>query len=262
MGRAVSIEEFARVCLELERRGAANANIVTGSHAIPAIAAGLRRAREKGFTLPVVWNSSAYETVEALMLLDNGDPETRLVDIWLPDLKTQDGGLSRRYFAAPDYPAKAAAAILFMLERTPLVWEGTPCASALKQGVIIRHLALPGMLAETRGALKWFAENARGRALLSLMTQYTPVIRHETKDGSGPAPQRYLDEAENTALLALLDEFGIDDGYVQDLAPDDGWLPDFNRTNPFSPALSVPVWHWKTGFVPAPSPQGNVKKQQ
>jgi putative pyruvate formate lyase activating enzyme len=248
LGRTVTAREFAEICRELERRGAANINIVTGSHAIPAIAEGLRAARDAGLALPVLWNSSAYETVEALNLLDHGNPENRLVDIWLPDLKTLDGELARRYFASPDYPETAVKAIRFMLESAPLEWVGVPFESALKRGVIIRHLVLPGNLDATRDVLRWFAENARDRALLSLMTQYTPLAKNAARL-SAEIPDRYLSEKENAAVLAMLDGFGIEDGFVQDLVPDDEWLPDFAKKNPFG--SSVPIWHWANGMIPA-----------
>jgi putative pyruvate formate lyase activating enzyme len=249
LGQAVTKFEFAEICRELERRGAANINIVTGSHVIPAIEEGLRAARDAGLTLPVLWNSSAYETVEALRLLDGGN---RLVDIWLPDLKTLDSELARRYFTAPDYPEMAVKAIRFMLDRAPLEWEGVPFESALKRGVIIRHLVLPGTLDATQDVLRWFAENARDRALLSVMTQYTPP----TKNPAHPTeiPDRYLAKKENAAVLALLDRFGIENGFVQDLVPDDEWLPDFTQKNPFGSTLSVPVWHWTSGIAPIQEP--------
>jgi putative pyruvate formate lyase activating enzyme len=247
MGREAGLEEFAEVCRELHRRGAANINIVTGSHAIPAIAAGLQTARDAGITLPVLWNSSAYETVEALTLLDGeyGGHTHRLVDVWLPDLKTLDGDAARRYLATPDYPDTAVKAIRFMMDKAPLEWEGLPFESALLRGVIIRHLVLPGAPASTEGVLRWFAENARGRALLSLMTQYTPV----SADNNALIPDTYLSEEETAAVLEMLAEFGIDEGFVQEPVQDDAWLPDFDRMNPFASALSVPVWHWKCGMV-------------
>jgi putative pyruvate formate lyase activating enzyme len=248
MGRAVGLEEFAGICRELQRRGAANINIVTGSHAIPAIARGLQAAREAGLTLPVLWNSSAYETVEALSLLDGGSEydgghEHRLIDVWLPDLKTLNEGVAQRYLTAPSYPDTAAAAIRFMMDRAPLEWQGVPFASALLRGVVVRHLVLPGELASTREVLRWFAENARTRALLSLLTQYTPVLQ----DKSAPIPDAFLSEKENAAVLEMLDEFGIDEGFVQEPIPDNDWLPDFDKTNPFASELSLPVWHWKNG---------------
>jgi putative pyruvate formate lyase activating enzyme len=252
MGRAVTQAEFAEMCRELQRRGAANINIVTGSHAIPAIAEGLQTAREAGLTLPVLWNSSAYETTKALALLDGGGEHSgcvrgggkhRLVDIWLPDLKTLDGEVAKRYLTAPDYPATAVKAIRFMMDRAPLEWQGVPFESALLRGVIIRHLVLPGELASTREVLRWFAENARGRALLSLMTQYTPVQAAK----NAPIPDTYLGARENAAVLEMLSEFAIDEGFVQESVQDDSWLPDFDKINPFSSTLSVPVWHWKHG---------------
>jgi putative pyruvate formate lyase activating enzyme len=244
MGRAVTVAEFAGICIALQRRGAANINIVTGSHAIQAIAEGLQAAREAGLILPVLWNSSAYETTDALKLLDDGRTH-RLVDVWLPDLKTLDEGVARRYLTAPDYPDTAVKAIRFMMDNAPLEWQGTPFKSALLRGVMIRHLVLPGELASTRDVLRWFAENARSRALLSLMTQYTPVARDETT----PIPAGYLSKRENAAVLEMLDEFGIDEGFVQEPIQDDAWLPDFDRINPFASSLSVPVWHWKCGIV-------------
>lgn len=105
MGRAVTEQEFIELCLTLQEAGAKNINIVTGSHAVPALGAGLRAAKQHGLTIPVVWNSSAYETAEALESIAD------TVDGWLPDLKTLNPETSRRVFAAPDYPEQACAAI-------------------------------------------------------------------------------------------------------------------------------------------------------
>jgi putative pyruvate formate lyase activating enzyme len=235
-GRIVSDEEFTAICLALKEAGAANINIVTGSHAIPAIARGLTLARRRGVDLPVLWNSSAYETPESLALLDP------LPDIFLPDLKTLSPALAKKYFGAPDYGEAATRAIGFMLNHTPLIFEG----EALKRGVIIRHLILPGELESTRLVLKWFAENAKGRALLSLMSQYTPVETVPAVD----IPRRALSEDEYAEVLRYLDDFQIDDGYIQELIPGSDWLPDFERQNPFSSALSTPIWHWRSPTSP------------
>jgi putative pyruvate formate lyase activating enzyme len=223
MGRPVETGEFARICLALEKREAENINIVTGSHAAPALAAGIDAARAGGLTIPVLWNSSAYETIGALELLRDR------IDGWLPDLKTLDSGLAARFFRAPGYPEYAAAAITRMMEYRP-------------RHVIIRHLVLPGHLESTREVLRWFAEHAAGRARLSLMTQYTPV-------GSGDMPGRYVEQNEFETILRWLEDFGIEDGFYQELHTGSGWLPDFTRQNPFSSDLSAPVWHWKEGFV-------------
>jgi putative pyruvate formate lyase activating enzyme len=234
MGRAVGTEELIRICAALREKGAENINVVTGSHVVPALALALETARSRGLTLPVFWNSSAYESPAALALLENA------VDGYLPDLKSLDPVLSGRLFNAPDYPQRAEAAIRRMMEHRKLRYRG----GVMVSGVIVRHLVLPGHLESTRQVLRWFAENCRGRALLSLMTQYTPV------KNSAEAPARYTDREEYETLLRWLEEFDIEEGFYQELTPDKGWLPDFNRPNPFSSALSEPVWHWREGFLP------------
>ncbi|MDR1747573.1 MAG: radical SAM protein [Spirochaetaceae bacterium] len=235
MGRPVSADEFSAISLRLQELGAENINIVTGSHAAPAIAGALERAKGMGLSIPVLWNSSAYETVEALDLL------VGLVDGWLPDLKTLNPSVSRKAFNAPDYPEAAAAGILRMAELCPLVIEN----GLLKSGVIMRHLALPGRIEDTRDVLEWFSRNLKGRALLSLMTQFTPVGTPPENSG---IEYRYINDAEFDRMQRLLEEFGIEDGFYQELAEDSSWLPDFNNTCPFPSALARPVWHWKTGL--------------
>jgi putative pyruvate formate lyase activating enzyme len=233
IGRTVDSDEFAAICLALQSRGAENINIVTGSHAVPAIAEGVRRARKAGLTIPCLWNSSAYEKTETLEALYG------LVDTYLPDLKTLDQGLAAKFFNAPDYPFHAEKAILKMMDMT-----------RDKHRVIIRHLVLPGFLESTKGVLRWFAENAGGRASLSLMTQYTPPRPHSQLAANVKnAPARFLNSEEYGTALAWLEEFGIEDGFYQELETGDEWLPDFERENPFSSELSVPVWHWKHGFT-------------
>jgi putative pyruvate formate lyase activating enzyme len=239
MGRKVGAEEFARICSALQARGAENINLVTGSHAAPALAAALEAARNGGLKLPVFWNSSSYEGPASLSLLENA------LDGYLPDLKTLDSSLSGRLFNAPDYPGHAQRAIRWMMASRELRFSG----GVLVSGVIIRHLVLPGCLESTRRVLRWFAEYGQGRALLSLMTQYTPV-NGGRRPGGEQAPSRQVEAGEYETLLRWLEEFDIEDGFYQELIHDDSWLPDFRRPNPFSSALSKPVWHWKEGFLP------------
>jgi putative pyruvate formate lyase activating enzyme len=254
MGKGVSREDFARICLALEERGAENINIVTGSHAIPALVAGIRHARSQGLARPVLWNSSAYESLEGLSLLND------TVDVYLPDLKTLDSALGLRFFNAPDYPVHAQRAIQYMMETRQLRFKpsrgavgepGSP-SDVLVSGVIIRHLVLPDYLEATKEALRWFAEHGRNRALLSIMTQYTPIGRNAAKKEPQPGQgrlDRYIHEKEYEQVLQWLEEFAIEEGFYQELTPDTSWLPDFNQYNPFASELSTPVWHWKKGFV-------------
>ena len=221
LGRTVSANEFTAICLALQNKGAENINIVTGSHAVPAIVQGLNTAKTAGLRIPVLWNSSGYENPEALELLDG------VVDTFLPDLKTLNSALAAQFFNAPNYPQAASRAILWMIQRKP-------------NQIIVRHLILPGYLESTRTVLRWFADNATGSALLSLMTQYTPVA----KAGNSPfRPGRFLNKQEYDTVLGWLNEYGIEDGFCQELVTGSDWLPDFTRPNPFSSDLSVAVWH-------------------
>jgi putative pyruvate formate lyase activating enzyme len=220
MGRVVDIGEFSSICLTLQKRGAENINIVTGSHGAPFLVRGIEAARGQGLSVPVLWNSSGYESLETLEIIKDS------VDLYLPDLKTLDRDLAARFFHAPDYPEAASMAILKMMDYGD---------------VILRHLVLPGCLDATREVLRWFAEHCRGQARLSLMTQYTPV--------GNEGPRNFLEPREYDRALGWLEEYGIEDGYYQEPVTDNGWLPDFNRSNPFSSVLSLPVWHWKKGFL-------------
>jgi putative pyruvate formate lyase activating enzyme len=242
LGRIVGTDEFVSICLALQDRGAENINIVTGSHAVPAIAQGLSAAKTAGLWIPVLWNSSGYESLETLELLDG------LVDTYLPDLKTLDSDLSARFFNAPDYPLAAERAILWMLR------QGRRGQCRLPYHVIIRHLILPGYLESTRAVLRWFADNAQraahggvahGGVAFSLMTQYTPVSPHSPfPTPHSLLPKRFVNKQEYDTVLGWLDEFGIEDGFCQELVTGNDWLPDFRRPNPFSSDLSVAIWHW------------------
>jgi putative pyruvate formate lyase activating enzyme len=259
MGRKISLDEFARICLYLQNAGAENINIVTGSHVIPSIAAGVKLARKEGLFIPILWNSSSYENVSALELLKH------TVSVYLPDLKTLDSDISARYFNAEDYPETTTKAILKMMDMQNLRFGKPRTKTSLgktisrpdemnhetliQSGVIIRHLVLPDHLESTRKVLHWFAEHAQGRALLSLMMQYTPVYTNDQLAMSNEQkneiiPDRYVNEKEYEIVTNWLEEYGIDDGFYQELVPDNDWLPDFNRHNPFSSELSRTLWHW------------------
>ncbi len=249
MGREISTDEFAGICLKLQEAGAENINLVTGSHHIPAIAKGLAAAKEAGLSIPVAWNSSAYESPESLMLLKG------LVDIWLPDLKTLNPMMSKSLFGAEDYPAAAKKAIRTMLSLSPLsireVSRGGETKEKMLSGVIIRHLFLPGRMDDTVLVLDYLKAHADGRACISLMSQYTPVpfeggaAELETRRTSLAAFQnRLVSTDEDARLRELIDSYCFEYLFYQDLSDDTSWLPDFRRKQPFSSALAKPVWHW------------------
>ena len=239
MGRLVAPETLSRIFLRLEEERAANINLVSASPFTPGILEALDASKTDGFSLPVVWNTSGYESRKTLNLLD------AYVDIYLTDLKTLDSSLSRRLFAAADYPEIAQEGVLHMAQEK----RNELRAGNMLRGVILRHLVLPGMLESTREVLIWFKENLYGRVLLSLMFQYTPVAAQEDKPDVSGIPVRRVSEKEYEVVTGWLEELEIEEGYVQEWETDSTWLPDFSKSNPFSTDLSRPVWHHAAGFI-------------
>ena len=237
MGREVSSHEFIRICRTLEEAGAENLNLVTPSHFIPTLAELLPLLKREGISLPVVWNSSGQESPEALALVAGH------IDIFLPDLKTLDPRVAREYYRFEAYPSIAGGAVKKMMDSRPLELD---YRGVMKRGVLLRHLILPGETEATRQVLEWFARHGKGRALLSLMSQYTPV---PTPDYPAVRPDRYLSEGEYEQVLDWLEEYDLEEGYIQELITGSDWLPDFNKPSPFSSELSKPLWHWKEGFL-------------
>lgn len=149
VGKAISVERLTEIFMNLQNGGAKNINLVTASQYLPWVTAALDAARAQGFSLPVVYNTGGYETVEAVKALAG------YVDIWLADYKYADGALAAELSAARDYPAVADAALRQMLLQT-----GAPVYDAdgyLQKGVIVRHLALPGHVADSKAVLRRLA---------------------------------------------------------------------------------------------------------
>jgi len=242
LGKAVNAGEFVSICKKLQDAGAENINLITGSHHIPKIAEYLKEARKNGITIPFCWNSSAYESIESLELLKD------LVTIWLPDLKTLDNVLSKKLFAAPNYPQVATKAIKWMLENNPM--EIDDDHDKMNSGVIIRHLALPNRFEDTANVLSWLKENADGNCCISLMNQYTPVPFDEEKsqiqkrkEALSVIENRLITPQEDADIQDLIEAYDFDYLFYQELSDDTSWLPDFTRKQPFSNKLAKPLWH-------------------
>ena len=235
MGRDITGEEFLVLVKKLKEAGAENLNLVTPSHFIPSLEELLPEVRAMG--LPVVWNSSAQESAEALEKI------FPLVDIFLPDMKTLDSRVADHYYHYKKYPEVAKTSIEEMVRRKPLIFDER---GVMKQGVLLRHLVLPGELESTREVFHWFSENLKDRALLSIMSQYTPVVSPAYPH---PDPSRYLDEDEYDIVMNMLVDFDLEEGFIQEWITGSDWLPDFNQSRPFSSELSRAVWHWKEGYL-------------
>ncbi|MCD7766399.1 MAG: 4Fe-4S cluster-binding domain-containing protein [Lachnospiraceae bacterium] len=204
-GKEISAERLAEIFLELKEQGALNINLVTAGHYVPQVCTALRLAKDQGLSLPVVWNSSGYETVGTLRMLEG------LVDIYLPDLKYLDPALAKLYSHAEDYPEVAKAAIREMVRQQPqprFAKDDIEAAEAsedgktanrtkiakdtniiddakgmddaedgeclMKAGVIVRHLLLPGHVREAKHVVSYLHEIYGDQIYISLMNQYTP----------------------------------------------------------------------------------------
>lgn len=253
-GRTVSRTEFVEMCRRLQDAGAENINLVTPSHLIPRLQDYLKAARDNGITLPFCWNSSAYESVESLELLKG------LVDIWLPDLKTLNSRASGSLFAAKNYPEAAEAAIQWMMDASPLkiteVKKNGETKEKIQSGVIIRHLYMPGKFEDTAEVLGWLKEKADGKAIISLMSQYTPVPFDQKdedyskrKEALSNLENRLVNKTEDEDLRDLIEAYDFEYLFYQDLSSDTDWLPDFTRIQPFSNKLAKPFWHYSRGFT-------------
>ena len=236
MGAVVEPGTLGEICRSLERAGASNINLVTGSQFIPGIAAELGNLRAEGFSLPVVWNSSGFESPGGLALIGP------LVDVYLLDLKSATAEGAELLFGRRDYPEAAMKTAVFAAGQRPIEFRG----DALVRGTILRHLVMPGMEGETEKVIDWFGRHLADNALFSLMLQYIPPRGPDIS--GGPVSAEDVHRFRSERLLALLDEAGIENGFIQESEGDAAWLPDFNKWNPFPEEYAVPVWHWSCGF--------------
>jgi len=204
-GQEVSFERLAGMMLELQERGCHNINFVTPSHMTAQILLSLRLAVGKGFNLPLVYNSSGYDSRNSLKLMDG------VMDIYLPDIRYCDPEAAGKYSQAPDYPAVCRAAIREMWRQAGELQLDE--SGAAQKGLIVRHLVLPNRLSQTREALAFLANEISPAVHLSLMAQYFPA--HQTK--VMPELDRRLTVEEYRQALDWLEELGLENGWHQEL---------------------------------------------
>jgi putative pyruvate formate lyase activating enzyme len=160
-------QRLAAMMLELQAQGCHNINFVTPEHVVPQIIEALPLAIEKGLRLPLVYNTSAYDSSESLELLDG------IVDIYMPDFKYWDGEMARKYSRAPDYPQVARRAIKEMFRQVgDLRLDAHGVAT---RGLLIRHLVMPHDIAGTRHVMNWIAQELSPTTYVNLMPQYHPA---------------------------------------------------------------------------------------
>ena len=215
-GRAVTVPELRALFLRLRDQGVDSLDLVTGAHVVPVVAEALAGL---SLGIPVVWNSSGYESAGTLRLLEG------LVQVYMPDFKYYDADSAKRYSAAADYPQVAAAAIREMYRQTgPCVLDEN---GLLKSGVLIRHLILPGRTEEARDVIDFAADEfPRGAVLFSLMSQYTPMPGLDRF----PELQRRVTEEENRALIHYMRVRGLEGYWQENAAATAEMIPDFDLT--------------------------------
>ena len=181
LGRSVSVEQLASGMLELQRAGCANVNFVTPTHMAAPIAAAILQARELGLTIPTVYNTGGYDSVETLRLLDG------LVDIYMPDMKYADAAVAEELSAARDYPQVSFAAVQEMHRQVgDLQVEG----GLATRGLLVRHLVLPENLAGSEQIVDFLAAKVSPRTTINVMGQYRPCYRAEAHARINRLPTR------------------------------------------------------------------------
>ena len=215
-GRIISVEEFSDICLELQDSGACNINLVTPTHYVHLIVEGLRLAKKKGLVIPIVYNSSGYENVETIRLLDG------LVDIYLPDLKYYDDNLGLKYSKCNNYFKYASRAIDEMVRQAGNVEIDSN--GMMKKGVIVRHLLLPGALKDSKKILKYLYDKYQDDIIISIMNQYTPVRKLVYDELNHKVKESHYDE-----LIDYAYDLGIRNAFIQEGGTqEESFIPDFD----------------------------------
>jgi putative pyruvate formate lyase activating enzyme len=221
LGKEVSPEQLVDIFLRLEAASAHNINLVSPTPYAPLIAHAIGRAKDQGLRIPFVYNTNAYENVATIEGLDG------LIDIYLPDLKYADAHIATKLSLAEDYPASAMAAILSMKKQVgDLILED----GLAKQGLLIRHLVLPGKLAGTERIVHWIKEHLGTQTYLSLMAQYQPLYGAT----DFPMLKRKITDREYDTLVELLLEEGFENVFIQELCSAPLFVPDFEKQEPFA----------------------------
>ena len=220
VGKEISLERLVDIFLELQEKRANNINLVTPGHFVPQIVKALDQARKEGLTLPVVYNTSSYETVDTIKMLEG------YVDIYLPDFKYMSPVLSKKYSHAPDYAEVAKAAIAEMVRQTgKAVFVNGDEDNLILSGTIVRHLKLPGCMADSMQILKYLHDTYGDMIYISIMNQFTPLSNLEKY----PELNRRITDEEYETLVDYAIEIGIENGFIQEgNTAEESFIPAFD----------------------------------
>lgn len=216
-GKVISKERLSDIFMELAGKGANNINLVTPGQYIPDIVWAVNNARSRGMKLPIIYNTSGYENVTELKLLEG------IVDVYLPDFKYMDSTLSAMYSRAKDYPSVAKQALSEMVRQQPdvVIDDAT---GFIQKGVIVRQLLMPGHVNDAKAVLKYLYDTYHDHVYISMMSQFTPIALKDY-----PEINRTVTRREYERLVDYALEIGITNAFIQegDVAKD-SFIPAFD----------------------------------
>lgn len=216
-GKVISKERLSDIFMELEGKGANNINLVTPGQYIPDIVWAVNNARSRGMKLPIIYNTSGYENVTELKLLEG------IVDVYLPDFKYMDSTLSAMYSRAKDYPSVAKQALSEMVRQQPdvVIDDAT---GLIQKGVIVRQLLLPGHVNDAKAVLKYLYDTYHDHVYISMMSQFTPIALKDY-----PEINRTVTRREYERLVDYALEIGITNAFIQEgNVAKDSFIPAFD----------------------------------
>ena len=216
-GKEITVEQLAEAMIRLQEKKANNINLVTATHYIPQVSESIKLARQKGLSIPIIYNTGGYEKRESLKLLEG------LVDVYLPDMKYFSSKLSKEYSQAADYFKVAKEAIEEMVRQT-----GSPVfdeKGMIRKGVIVRHMILPGSTQDSMKIMKYLIKTYGNQIIISLMNQYTPMEQMKTH----PLLKRRITKREYEKVIDFGIQMGWENGFIQENGTvGESFIPQWN----------------------------------
>ena len=215
-GKIISVDNLKNICLELQKKGALNINLVTPTHYVPLIIEAIKKAKKEGLNIPIVYNTSSYENIEIIKMLDG------IVDIYLPDLKYYNNEYALKYSKAKDYFKYASSAINEMYKQV-----GKPIFDKngiMKKGVIVRHLMLPSHLEDSKKIINYLYKKYHHNIYISIMNQYTPLKKLEYEYLNHKVTDEEYDD-----LIDYAYNIGVRNAYIQEgETQKESFIPNFD----------------------------------
>ena len=216
-GSVVSVDRLKEICLELQEKGALNINLVTPTHYVPLIVESLNLAKKEGLTIPIIYNTSSYENISTIKLLEG------IVDVYLPDLKYYDDIYGIKYSNCNNYFKYASSAIEEMYKQVgKCVFDNN---GIIRKGVIVRHLMLPDNIEDSKNIINYLYNKYKDNIYISIMNQYTHLRKLKYDNLN-----RKVSDKEYNELINYAYDLGVRNAYIQEgETQKESFIPDFNN---------------------------------